>query len=73
MYLLMQNIPTPFSILLNGELGAGKISLMKTRMQKVKDKRIKIMWFNAWQYEGLDPRSGLLLKYLNNIKVNPRI
>src|SRR5690606_30822191 len=56
----------PFAILLNGEWGSGKTSLMKIMQKKIENnktnKNKKVIWFNAWQYEGLDPRTALLVK-----------
>jgi predicted KAP-like P-loop ATPase len=57
---------SPFAILLNGEWGSGKTSLMKITKKRLEQKEnmkaCKIIEFNAWQYEGFDPRSALLVK-----------
>ena len=56
--------PTPHTIGLNGEWGSGKTSLVKRTYLSLfadnKDERIKIVWFDAWEYERLDPVSALL-------------
>ena len=56
---------TPYSILLHGEWGSGKSSLLQKTKNKV-DKDLKpredwkTLWFDAWEYEKLDPTSALL-------------
>ena len=60
---------TPFAICINGEWGEGKTSLLKSIYNKVKTNiennsaygnQIKTLWFNAWEYERLDPVAALL-------------
>lgn len=62
------DLNSPFAILLNGEWGSGKTSLMETTKNRLEQNKInknyKIIWFNAWQYEGFDPRSALLVKII---------
>ena len=49
-----------FAICLNGEWGSGKTSLLKRVYNKLREStknndKFKILWFDAWQYERLDP------------------
>jgi len=58
------NLPTPYSIAIHGEWGSGKTSLigqMFTLLKKNCDeKNIKIIWFNAWEYEQMNPMLALM-------------
>jgi predicted ATPase len=50
---------------LDGEWGSGKTSLMTRVYEKLKNEKIsrfKVLWFDAWQYERLDPVLALLQK-----------
>lgn len=63
--LIMSELPTPFAILLNGEWGSGKTTLIKTAFAKfteTKPENWKSIYFNPWQYEGFDPRSALFVR-----------
>ena len=56
-----------FAICLNGEWGSGKTSLLKRVYNKLREStknndKFKILWFDAWQYERLDPVLALLQK-----------
>ena len=58
---------TPFSIVVHGAWGSGKTSLIKRvfnsmeKKQKLSDNKTKlqVIWFDAWQYEKLDPVAAL--------------
>jgi predicted KAP-like P-loop ATPase len=64
--LILKDIPDrSFAICLNGEWGSGKTSLLKRVFNMLKeqtDDRFKVLWFDAWQYERLDPVLALLQK-----------
>jgi hypothetical protein len=64
--LIRNDIPgTSFAICLNGEWGSGKTSLLKrvcNRLDNETNDRFKVLWFDAWQYERLDPVLALLQK-----------
>jgi KAP family P-loop domain len=58
-------LPTPFSIVVHGEWGSGKTSLISRTRSIVEDllksdNTAKIIWFNAWEYEQLDPMLALM-------------
>lgn len=64
---------TPYSILLHGEWGSGKNSLLKQTFELVKSKtkqnnEWKVLWFDAWEYEKVDPTSALLNAIANEYK-----
>jgi hypothetical protein len=67
--LVKEELPdTPFAICLNGGWGEGKTSLLRrvyNRLKEDENKKIKVLWFNAWQYERLDPVLALLQKIGN--------
>jgi hypothetical protein len=71
--LLDKTTPTPFSIGLDGEWGSGKSTLLlylenliKERIKKDNEKvSWKIICFNAWKYEKLDP-IGSLMQIISN-------
>lgn len=65
--LLSSDTKTPYSIVIHGEWGSGKTSLGKRVYESLKSKdsmldgtKLKVIWFDAWQYEKLDPVAGLL-------------
>ncbi len=67
--ILDSDLPTPFAICIDGEWGEGKSSLLKSVCNKVsldikeditKTDEFKVLWFNAWEYERLDPVAALL-------------
>lgn len=71
--LLAKNIPTPFAVGLDGEWGSGKSTLL-LYVKKIIERRIKkdpkkeswkIIYFNAWKYEKLDP-VGSLMQIISN-------
>lgn len=66
---------SPFAILLNGEWGSGKTTLMKITKHNLENmesmKAVKIIWFDAWQYEGFDPRSALFTRIIQEFKNEP--
>ena len=46
------------AICLNGEWGSGKTSLLRSvfeKLEKEQNDKLKVEWFDAWQYERLDP------------------
>lgn len=56
-----------FAVCLNGDWGSGKTSLLRRvydRFQKETETndKINVIWFDAWQYERLDPVLALLQK-----------
>ncbi|HZI70061.1 MAG TPA: P-loop NTPase fold protein [Nitrososphaeraceae archaeon] len=69
-FVLDPKTPTPYTIGLHGEWGAGKTSLLKRVYQqvckeineKLSNKNWKTIWFNAWEYEMLDPALALMQK-----------
>jgi len=57
--------PTPYAIGLHGEWGSGKTSLIGQVLLNVQkefenDENKKVIWFDAWKYERLDPAAALL-------------
>lgn len=60
---------TPFTVALHGEWGSGKTSLMKKSYEllkkKIEGENVKIIWFDAWEYERLDPTSALISRIAN--------
>jgi predicted KAP-like P-loop ATPase len=64
--LILNDIPQrSFAICLNGEWGSGKTSLLKrvfNRFENETNDKFKVLWFDAWQYERLDPVLALLQK-----------
>lgn len=53
------------AICLNGEWGSGKTSLLRSvfeKLEKEQNDKLKVEWFDAWQYERLDPVLALLQK-----------
>jgi predicted KAP-like P-loop ATPase len=63
-FLVDKATPTPYVIALNGEWGSGKTSLIKrvytNLMDKKNDNNLKVVWFDAWAYERLDPVPSLM-------------
>lgn len=73
--MITSDIPTPFAILLNGEWGSGKTTLIKTTYKKfkaIKPVNWKLIYFNPWQYEGFDPRSALFVKIVEEYTSDPK-
>jgi GTPase SAR1 family protein len=65
--LLSSDTITPYSIVIHGEWGSGKTSLARRVYESLKIKgtmpdgtELKVIWFDAWQYEKLDPVAALL-------------
>lgn len=72
--LLKTSLPEkPFAICLAGEWGIGKTSLLKRVYYKLEKEEqttntnIKVIWFDAWQYEKLDPVKALIQHVLDKI------
>jgi len=67
--LIREGLPdTPFAICLSGGWGEGKTSLLKRVHDRLKSEerdKMKVLWFDAWQYERLDPVLSLLQKIAN--------
>jgi KAP family P-loop domain len=68
-FLLDKNIPSPYTIGLHGEWGSGKTSLMGRVYKKIivqleqeQYSDYRLVWFDAWEYERLDPVSSLLYR-----------
>lgn len=68
---------TPYAIGLHGEWGSGKTSLVKQASEMVEKsiqekgaKDTRVIWFEAWKYERVDPMAALLqriaLEYAND-------
>lgn len=60
-------IDKPFAICLNGEWGSGKTSLMYIVYEEFEERsndQLKVIWFDAWKYERLDPVLALLQKII---------
>lgn len=62
--LLEENLHTPYSIAIDGEWGSGKTSLIGQVFDNLKNKipndQWKIVWFDAWEYENIDPMLALM-------------
>ena len=65
--LLEETFPTPFAIGLDGEWGSGKSTLLRYTENIMEEKigdqgksNWKIIYFNAWKYEKLDPVKSLM-------------
>ena len=59
--------PTPFSIAVHGEWGSGKTTLIQRVYENLAKKYVNkddfnIIWFNAWEYERIDPATALMTK-----------
>jgi predicted KAP-like P-loop ATPase len=68
-FLLDPNAPTPYTIGLHGEWGSGKTSLVYRIYKQISQKanntdgsieNYKTIWFDAWEYEKLDPVLALM-------------
>lgn len=67
-FLLDEGTTTPYTIGLHGEWGDGKTSLIRRVYESLeryddescKKIKFKAIWFDAWQYEKLDPVGALL-------------
>lgn len=71
---LNPNNETPLCILVQGEWGVGKSTLMETIRNEIKDapkagrRAVKSVWFNAWKYKDATPvMAGLLGTLLKEI------
>ena len=68
--ILDKDLHTPFAICIDGEWGEGKTSLLRSVYNKVNsevrnnglNENQKVLWFNAWEYERLDPVAALLFR-----------
>ena len=72
-FIMDEKTPTPFSIGINGEWGDGKSTLLDaiiTKLEKYDKKNIRIIKFNAWEYEKTDVVAGLFQRIEN--KFNKR-
>ncbi|MDA7949747.1 MAG: KAP family NTPase [Hyphomicrobiaceae bacterium] len=60
--MLSGNIPTPFSIIIDGEWGSGKTTLVKRIKRSLveRSQEIKVIEFDAWKYEKIDIFTALL-------------
>ena len=61
-FIMDEKTPTPFSIGINGEWGDGKSTLLDaiiTKLEEYDKKNIRIIKFNAWEYEKTDVVAGL--------------
>ena len=70
------NTHTPYSIALHGEWGSGKTSLIRQdyeiMQEKLKEKEgWKLIWFDAWEYEKLDPVAALLQNASEFVTMGP--
>jgi len=67
-FLLDDKLPSPYAIAVHGEWGGGKTSLIRRVFNvlkedpRKKDKDWRVLWFDAWEYERLDPAAALMEK-----------
>lgn len=64
---------TPFSILIHGEWGSGKTSILEKSEELLKEleaanENFKVILFEVWKYERIDPVASLLEEINNKIK-----
>jgi hypothetical protein len=63
-FLMDTNTPTPYTIAVHGEWGGGKTSLIQRVYESIKNNHsntnLKILWFDAWEYERIDPVLSLM-------------
>lgn len=73
--LLLDEPPTPFAIVIDGEWGSGKTTLLRMikRILNDRDGSIKMIEFNAWQYERIDLFTSLLCLIRDQFPDNKRI
>ena len=80
-FLLGSDIKTPYTIGIQGEWGEGKTSLTGRVYEAVKNATmlkpnkgtLNAIWFDAWQYEKLDPVGALFQTIINEYKNHPNI
>jgi hypothetical protein len=69
--ILDEKLHTPYAIAVHGEWGEGKTSLighahnLLISAVKEQNKDWKVLWFDAWEYERLDPVAALLQRISN--------
>ena len=67
-----KDLVTPYSIALHGECGGGKTSLLYHTFEilenELPDNNWKIIWFDAWEHERLDPALALMQTIANKFK-----
>ncbi len=70
------DIDKPFALCLNGEWGSGKTSLMRRvyeGFEKRSSDQLKVIWFDAWKYERLDPVLALLQRIISEYDTNSKL
>ena len=69
-----QDLPAPYTIALHGEWGGGKTSLLYHAYEILKNdlpyNDWKTLWFDAWEYERLDPALALMQRIANEFETN---
>ena len=73
--IILKQKDTPFSILIHSEWGSGKTSaLIKTRdllkNREKDDRNLKVIYFEVWKYEKIDPVASLLEEIKNMVGAN---
>ena len=62
-FLMDKRTPTPYTVAVHGEWGGGKTSLIRRVHNSIKSfhkNNCKVLWFDAWEYERVDPVLALM-------------